>query len=182
MLTHTGIQEPVDPFAAVDSVAIAKDLRTLLRGPGAQPGQEPARIGSALRAMCGIATADHIDEAIAATAAWLRKRVASLGTDQQTLLLLAFGLHETTQLLAARARFKAAADYLGRSEATARRHVGAAIGALARTTSVRDSIPHQLRRHAGQWVHIDFVADQSHVGVTTRCFLTAVSRVVNQPD
>jgi hypothetical protein len=172
----------VDPFAPVDLEALADDLRVLMRGPGAQAGQDMSRIGPALRAMCGIAASDHAADAIDAAAAWLRARAAALESDERILVLLAAGLHEAAPFRGARARLAVAANYLGRSELTARRHTAAALGVLARTTSPHESIPLQLRRSAGRWVRIGFVANESGAVVVVRCFLVAVSRVVDQPD
>lgn len=174
--------DAVDPFAMVDLAALAGDLRLLMRGPGAQPGQDMSRIGPALRLMCGIAATDRVADAVDAAAAWLRTRVTSLGSDERACASLAFGLDEGARFPGARARLAAAAEYLGRSEDTARRHAASAITLLARTAPPRGSIPLQLRRHAGSWIHLGFVADDTYAVVTARCFLMAVSRDLGQPD
>lgn len=59
----------IDPFASVDAGALAEDLRVFMRGPGAQFGQDGARIGPALRPVCGIAASDAPAEAVDAVAA-----------------------------------------------------------------------------------------------------------------
>lgn len=98
------------------------------------------------------------------------------------LLSTAFGLHESARFPDVRSRLAVAARQLDRSELTVRRHTAAAIGVLARTTTPEDSVPLRLRGHAGRWVRLDYVVDESFVVVTARCFLMAVSRAIDQRD
>lgn len=177
------LTERVDPFAAVSEVELADDLRLLMRGPGAQPGQAMTKVGPALRKLCGIASSDGATDAIGAVAAWLRSRISSLDSDAQRMCaLVAFGLDETAQFPAARARLAAAAERLERSVDTARRCAMAAITAMARSSMPGQSVPLQLRRYAGGWVELGIASDDGHTVLTARCFLVAAARPIDQAD
>lgn len=193
------IDDRADPFGVVSELALADDLRLLMRGPGAQPGQHMSRIGPALRTMCGIASSDSPVDAVEAVAAWLRARISSLDSDaQRTYAVFAFGLDERAQLPWARPRLLVAADHLGRSYAVARRHVMNAITVIAGTTRPSQSVPVQLRSHSDSWVDLGIAHGNNHhdshessgvsgqVGsqsvLTTRCFLLAVARPADQQD
>jgi len=162
-----------------------------------------ARIGPALRMMCGIASSDSSADAVAAVAAWLHGRIATLASETQRMcMLLVFGLHETTRVRHVHERLTTAATWLGKTERTARRYSDAAIATIAATTPPSQSIPLQLRGHVGGWVDLGVAQDTRYdrsnnvtfkdsdvvrrvdgeYVVTTRCFLIAVARYPDPTD
>jgi hypothetical protein len=185
VLSSLAAHDQRDPFGAVSEPALVADLRLLLGGPGVQSGQDMARIGPALRMMCGIASSDSAADAVSAIAAWLRPRIQALSADGRRCALLAFGLHETVRDLNRGARFAALADQLGRGPDTARRRMAAVISEIARATTPGQSIPLQLRACAGTWVDLGMAQDRqdgSRAVVTACCFLVAAVRPVDQRD
>ncbi len=156
---------------------LVTDLRLLMHGPGAGPGQELSQIGAALRWMCGIAPTDSAEDALAAVAAWLRPRIDQLDSDELKVCVgAALGLDDSAEPAESSnptARVRSTAQHLQYGVNTVWRRVNTGIEALAARVTPANSVLYQLYEHANGAIELIHVPDQGGEARAARCFLIA---------
>jgi hypothetical protein len=167
------------PDVVLESALVA-DLRLLMHGPGARPGQELSKVGAVLRWMCGIAPTDSAEDALAAVADWLRAQLDRLDDDEVKVCVgAALGLDDSAESAESAkssyptARVRATAQRLQYGVNTVWRRVNLGFEALAGRVTRADSVLHQLGEHANGAIELGYVPEQGGEVRVARCFLIA---------